>query len=377
MESKILVSLVSDQTLPNVELIKEFELVDEYIFIHTDKTIKQLSWIIAATKIVESNYKTIQVDPFDVSNIESKLNDFKFKDAEYIVNITGGTKLMILVVMEYFKKLGAKIYYITGHKKNYVKVFLVLGKRDFILKSKLSLDEYLTAYGFTYKENTTFKTLEMAEKLFKLFVSDKIASYRATFELIRLNRGKKLTIGSEELIALLQEIDYSVSDLFLSKYDTKYLSGDWFEEYIYFKIKTELHLDESEIATGLNLIKENTPNEIDVIFIFDHKLYIIECKTSIIDKRKIMRIMDGILVEEEKNIKLLPEILYKSDALRNKFGLFANTMLLTLEELRNDDDTPMDDYKSHFDRAVMSNVSIFSKKDLVSEMEIGKLIKIH
>jgi len=165
--------------------------------------------------------------------------------------------------------------------------------------------------------------------------------------------------------------------LFLSKYDTKYLSGDWFEEYIYFKIKTELHLDESEIATGLNLIKENTPNEIDVIFIFDHKLYIIECKTSIIDKRKIMRIRDGILVEEEKNIKLLPEILYKSDALRNKFGLFANTMLLTLEELRNDDDTPMDDYKSHFDRAVMSNVSIFSKKDLVSEMEIGKLIKIH
>ena len=90
-----------------------------------------------------------------------------------------------------------------------------------------------------------------------------------------------------------------------------------------------------------------------------------------------MRIRDGILVEEEKNIKLLPEILYKSDALRNKFGLFANTMLLTLEELRNDDDTPMDDYKSHFDRAVMSNVSIFSKKDLVSEMEIGKLIKIH
>ena len=54
MEKNILISLVSDQTLPNVELIKEFDSsIDEYIFIYTHEKEKQLQRIIDATNIKE------------------------------------------------------------------------------------------------------------------------------------------------------------------------------------------------------------------------------------------------------------------------------------------------------------------------------------
>jgi len=70
--TKILVSLVSDQTIPNMELIKEFyNEIDEYIFISTKQMKSQLQWIVKASNLL--NYKEIEVNAFDMNDIESKL----------------------------------------------------------------------------------------------------------------------------------------------------------------------------------------------------------------------------------------------------------------------------------------------------------------
>ncbi len=156
----------------------------------------------------------------------------------------------------------------------------------------------------------------------------------------------------------------------LDKKETKYLSGDWFEEYVYFKIKAELNLNDDEIGTGYNLVKQNIPNEIDVIFVYQHRLYIIECKTSVIENRLMP---DGSL----KEFKFLPEVIYKSDALKNKFGLQANTSIFALEEIKNDDGTPCEGYKTHFDRAELSRINILSKQDFKSGNSIKNLLKIN
>ncbi len=55
------------------------------------------------------------------------------------------------------------------------------------------------------------------------------------------------------------------------------------EDYIYFKIKDDLNLNENQIKLGIhiNFQKDNSPvseNELDVVFVKDNFLYIIESK---------------------------------------------------------------------------------------------------
>jgi len=383
MKKNVLISLVSDQTIPNVELIEEFkENTDKYIFIHSKKTETHLSWITDATGI--QKFEKIEIDPFSINDIETKLRSHNFDDDNYILNITGGTKIMILVLMEFFKNLGATIFYVVGKDLKYIKVFPLIGKREYTLKKKLTLDEYLKSYGFKIvKASSPIKSFHQANKIFRHFIKNDFDTFNEIIELIRNRRGKKLNLTNQENIKkFLKSIDFipEKPDI-LNEKETKYLTGEWFEEYIYFKIKDELIINDNEIGLGYNVLNQNTPNEFDVLFMVNHKLYIIECKTSIFDLR-----ISGLSEEtennnyESKNItkkyNLLPEIIYKADALKSKLGLFANILIFTLEEIKNEDHEPKDEHKVHFDRALLSHVGIVSKRDFKENKKIDELIQL-
>jgi len=207
--------------------------------------------------------------------------------------------------------------------------------------------------------------------LIDFFLNNEMGDYIEPIEKIRERRGKSVLFDNEEVINnYVQTIGFiPLEPRKLNKYETKYLSGDWFEEYIYYRIKSELSLDDTEIGTGYNLIKQGTPNEIDVLFVYHHKLYIIECKTSVIELKTLP---DGT----RKEFKLLPEVIYKSDALRNKFGLFAHTSIFTLGEIKNEDGTPLKGYETSFDRAELSKIKLISKRDFSSGEPIRNMLKI-
>ena len=370
MGKNVLISLVSDQTIPNVELIKELNgEIDKYIFVHSTQTKPQLEWIIKATKIEQ--HDTILVDAFNLNDIEDKLSKYEFEDDNYYLNITGGTKLMIIAFQDFFKNLGAKIFYVTGHDLNYVKVFPAIGQRNFKLESKISLEEYLYSYGFEYKASSTHQDFDQSKRLLDFFLDTDTTIPVHLFEQFRLHRSKNFNISENpEVCEFLERIGLKPNNQNkLNKYENKYLSGEWFEEFVFYKIKEELNLSDKEIGTGYNLTKQNTPNEIDVIFIYKNKLYIIECKTSIFDNRMVSQ-------EKTKKVNLLPEIIYKSDALRNTFGLFANTSIFTLEEIKNIDGTPIKNFEIHFNRAGLSRINIVSKRDFQSKSALKDLLKI-
>ncbi len=191
MKKNILISLVSDQTLPNLELIKEFSgFINEYIFVHSEQTKMQLKWIIRAANILE--YKSFSVNAFDISDIEAKLKEYEFQDDEYYLNITGGTKLMILTFQEFFKNLGAKIFYLTGQNLEYIKVFPVIGERKFQLKSRITLNEYLLVYGFEIKSSLPIKDFKQSQKMLTYFLENNIRDKISVIEQIRMKRGKIL-----------------------------------------------------------------------------------------------------------------------------------------------------------------------------------------
>jgi hypothetical protein len=370
MKKNILISLVSDQTIPNVELIKEFKSqMDGYIFVHSKQTVKQLEWILKATDV--KNYDAIEVDAFNINDIESKLRSYNFSDDNYHLNITGGTKIMILVFQEFFKNLGAKIFYVTGQDLKYIKVFPLLGQREFTLTEPISLNDYLRSYGFEYSAGNPLNDFDQAKKILKYFLEHELEKISPFISEIRQKRGKSFDISdNDKLKNFLRQMGYEPKDQSrLDKKETRYLTGDWFEEYIYFKVKEELGLSDEEIAIGCKLIKQNIPNEIDVLFVYKHKLYIIECKTSIYDERILPN-------GSKKKMNLLSEIIYKSDALRNKFGLFSKTSIVTLEEIKTNDGSPLVDHIQHFERADLSKIDIISKKDIRENTSFREIFKI-
>jgi hypothetical protein len=100
----------------------------------------------------------------------------------------------------------------------------------------------------------------------------------------------------------------------LQSYEMEYLTGGWFEEYVYALIKEVLKPD--DIAMGVHIsngvIKHN--NELDVCFIKANKLFVIECKTGVTSE------------------SLFNEIVYKVCALKEVLLGTSNSYIFSLKK---------------------------------------------
>lgn len=201
----LLVSLVSDQTIPNVQFIKEMKKkVTDYLFISTNGMERKgtRGWIEKAAKIGNSN-KLIVVNEFSYEDIQNKLNEYDFQQYEKIfVNLTGGTKVMTLATHDYFKEEGAEIYYVTGFDKKYLKVFPGKIKSEYTLTQSLSVEEYLHAYGFNIeKVDKDHFDENITNKMFDFFTSNKFREHAETISSLRKyrSRGVKMKDYTAEL----------------------------------------------------------------------------------------------------------------------------------------------------------------------------------
>lgn len=355
----LLISLVSDQTVPNVQLINEFKNeYTDYQFI-TTKAMEAKGcrkWIEAAAKI-SCKGEPIEVNEFSYDDIQQKLNSFDFSIYEkLIINLTGGTKVMTLAAHDFFKdEEGAHIYYVTGIDKKYIKVFPGKRKVEFKINYSLSVEEYLIAYGFNVKKSEVSQVnKDVTEKIFSMYIDKSIYNYWETINQLRSFRSKGVKSDAmndniSELINRMGLIPQKSG--VLNAEEVKFMTGEWFEQYIYNKVKEDFGLDESKILMGVKLNKEvkdnesitvkkllqtddvqqaKPDNEIDVIFMFNGNIYIIECKSSIIDVKEVEIEKNGQITKKMKEDNILGETIYKSDSIKNKFGLFAKSYICTL-----------------------------------------------
>ncbi len=109
---KILISLVSDQTIPNVLFIKEHSQCDAYLFISTQRMEAKgrTADIIRAAGINGKNCTTLIVDENSPKLISAALHAMKINDDDaFLVNLTCGTKIMTLTVHDFFSKIYSEI----------------------------------------------------------------------------------------------------------------------------------------------------------------------------------------------------------------------------------------------------------------------------
>ena len=374
MAKKTLVSLVSDQTIPNVEFIKEFgSEIDSYVFITTEymESAKQFrtNCILAAAHLLDVDEKRIVVKEDSLSDIHSKLKNELNDSDEYIVNLTGGTKIMSIAVYNYFKKKNAKIYYKAIRTNKIISVDDDTVYKD--ISTKIYVTDYLLGYGVKSKSAKSFENIEITNKIFSDFINGDI-DY-GIIELLRVNyrsKKKKYKISniinegnSKKQIPKLREFllnlgykDKKLKDAIITNKEIDYLTGGWFEELCYFYFKEKLNLDEDAIQLGVKLEKSDNvlDNDLDVVFVYNNNIYVIECKTAMAYNGKV-------------STKLFNETIYKASALRAKFGLTVKNFLLTLSTMQHSN-------IDYTERAKVMNIDLYGRKYFDEGIKLDELI---
>ena len=366
--STVLVSLISNQTIPNLQFIKE-KKADHYLFISTHKmeTDGVTKWLLDTSKLRADQHTTITVDALSYDAIIKALGEAVDDDNLYIVNLTGGTKIMSLAVNDFFKNINSEMYYLTGRNK-YIKIFPGRTKPVLDLKSTINLEEYLNAYGFQVSSKSdAIKPLHETKCLLDYYLNEITeVDYEILGRIRNKFRSKKKGISDlskePEIESLLSRFNFKCNIANkLDKNEVKYLTGEWLEEYVYLTLKEQEQIEDEFIGMGWIVDKDfggKLPsNEFDVLFIKNNALHILECKSSIF-----------IDLEEKRNI--VSETLYKSDSLRNGMGLFANTAILTLSSLQNPK------LKDPLNRAKASKVAVMGKEGFVNETPILDVFKL-
>lgn len=293
--SRVLVSILSNHSIPNFLFFKEMEgKYDEYLFITTPEVDKvgRENQLIKALGVDPNDEGCICVDGNNYQAIIKALKDeWPVRDGdEYIVNLTGGTKMMSLAVHDYFAEKDSQFYYVPIGMNYY---YNLRDKEPKPIKYRLNLKEYFTLYGITYESMTERDLNFSKDEAFRIFFAVGRNRYHLTDELIHAQNAR-------------------------TPARRRYLGGEWFEQYTYFALKEALNLDDDSIALSAKIYRnvndEYNDNELDVCFVYMNVLYVIECKA--------LASLNG------KELKL-EDYLYKLAAISKDFGLQVKPYLFT------------------------------------------------
>lgn len=343
---KTIVNIISrEHPLAAYLFIKEYyEVGDKLLFISANENFDCITPLVNTLKVDKAIVQRIVLrrdsDKYTYERICRTINNAIDKNAEYCVNLAGGTRYMALSVQHVFSNYNTKFYYIQTHENLVVKTIFdnsIFDNDDEVypIKYRITLDEYFRVYGLTHDLDTP-KTIisdeQQAQQMFDLFAQRKLNN--SDYKVLDVLREKYRNWKYIDI----NEVEHAVNDSMipipnLSKFlnyikftpsqkglliheELDYLTGGWFEEYVYHLIKKNVAPDDIAIGVhidGVTEIKHN--NELDVCFIKNNQLYVIECKSGI------------------KSDSMFNEIVYKVSALKEVLlGLDCHSYIFSLKK---------------------------------------------
>lgn len=355
---KTIVNIVSAQTTPNYLFVKEmYKEQDVIVWIVTKKMKFAMQYLRNA--LPNASHEEIIIDSED--NFKEIKNTLKKKfqsETSFYVNLTGGTKILSLSVYEYFKENHnqTKFYYISIDKKN--TIINVDTQEEIPIKYRININEYFTLYGLSKKEKdekaTPYLSFDAAKYMYSLLKSgiyqrDEITTlrekrYKDKLKPISINDLEDASIKEFITLNKFPTKEYGK----FSKYDVKYIVGEWLEDLIFYI--TEYEMKPDSILKGIHIYKDSqsqSDQELDVVYTKDNEFFIRECKTGF---------------EKES---MFNEIVYKSAAIKTLFGIGMKSSVYCCRE-------KLDDSKKTVSKMneTLSKMSItyFGKKDIDNEL---------
>ncbi|MEK7846295.1 MAG: DUF1887 family CARF protein, partial [Nitrospinota bacterium] len=250
-------------------------------------------------------------------------------EVEYIVNITGGNKIMALAAYEIFREIGQKVIigYMPLGKNEFIQIFpRKKPLKSYDIKERLTIEEYLMSYGFGIQNKEKCQAIK-ERAIFRKdnsgWILDNYENLKGVLGFLYKQIGKQRNQKNFHLSAtfdrefgqiereMLDRHHFEIKDSAITKDMTKdeigYLTGGWLEEYVFnevYKLVQDSVLD--DITMGINIESfGGTSNELDIAFIKDNFFYHIECKT----------------LGDEEEQKIIRDEVYKRGAILKQLGL--------------------------------------------------------
>lgn len=375
--SKTIVNIITEDNPVSAYLfIKEmYAEGDRLMYISAKDTEEDLDALSELFSIPQSHIEEVvlkhDMDELSYEKICRMVRSRLVEGTHYCVNLAGGTRYMSLAVQQVFEDFDSEFFYLDIESN-----LIVRSKFDdniynnddvfYPIRYRMTIAEYFRIHSL---DNDLDKSLSSelrserdAERLFALFSQQRLrgCDYEA-MELLRIHYRdrRRITIsevqstGKGKSPAIPQLGDFLRYIGFvpdkpdeLCKSELAYITGGWFEEWVYYRICNQLHPQQATLGIRIWRAGVRRRNELDVVFIHNNKLFVVECKTG---------------VETER---LFNEIVYKACALREALlGVSCHSYIFSLK----DDDSG--DLKriasnmeiSFFDRSVLTSDSILQK----------------
>lgn len=307
---KILLCLLSDQHVPNLLSVHHFR-PERLVLVETTAMQKRstASNFLRALNLGGLDYS----DRCDIESLESEDNldavrsvlrrSFgRYSSAEWIANVTGGTKPMSIATFEFFKATAGRVVYTNFTRPN---VLLALDSSvEETCEHKLSISEFLAGYGFESRK--VEDKLREAEDRARAWTqcASVIAKRASSKEILSLSdddrgvaRKKGCDIRPGQLKTDSLDVASIVSDTFslqgngtgeslhgrIDKYAVEFLTGGWLEVYFWDLLSRHAEaIGVWDVRLGFEVGRtgDSSGNDFDVAFMRDYGLSMVECKSG-------------------------------------------------------------------------------------------------
>ncbi len=300
---KVLFCLLSDQHVPNLLSVHHYK-PDQLVLLESDHMKKRevASHFLKALKHGDLDYGSRHhIEPLaaedNLTAVRQALQRAygKFPSAEWIANLTGGTKPMSIATHEFFKALGGNLIY-TNVVRPASLIDIESGETQ-ECSHRLSIKEFLAGYGFESRKADD-KMAEAERRAVEGARSAELLAQHATDrEILSLNdderrkaREKGVELSAEKFRFPGEAKDElrkiwldGVPTRKLTKYEVEFLTGGWLE--VFFWTLLVRHSDSLgiwDVRLGLEVGRCGDPsgNDFDVAFMHNHGLSMIECKSG-------------------------------------------------------------------------------------------------
>ena len=320
--SKTIVNIITeDNPIPAYLFIKEkYEVGDRLMYISAKDTEDDLDALSDLFSIPPTHIEEIvlkhDMDEFSYEKICRVVLARLCHDVHYCVNLAGGTRYMALAVQQVFEKFDSEFFYVQVEENMIVRSVFderIYNDDDsfFPIRHRMSVDEYLRIHEIQSDihkfEHAPIRSEAEAVNFFNLF-SQQLLTH-SDFEVMEMLRlyyrdRKRINISNvendsspkrpkiEHLSDFLRNVGFiPLVNGVLNRHELEYLTGGWFEEYVYYLVKR--HILPQDLTIGVKISRNGVRhnNELDVIFTKGNKLFVIECKTGVQTERMFNEIV--------------------------------------------------------------------------------------
>ena len=348
---KTLVNIITeDNPIPAYLFVKEkYVPGDRVMYISAKDTADDLEWLAAIdgvpAEFIEEIVLRNDIDEFKYEKICRVVKSHIRQGVHYCVNLAGGTRYMALAVQQVFEAADSEFFYTNVADNTIIHSQFdnsIFDDDDYFfpIRYRMRIAEYLTVHelehDMAHHSHAPEMPLEAVENMFELFTK-KLLSDRdyKVLELLRTHyRDCKNGIPIREVESptrygippisdirgFLRMTNLEPHDDRLTHSQLEWLTGGWFEDYVYYKVKQIINPD--EVAKGVHIWRKGVSrnNELDVVFIKNNQLFVIECKTGVQTER------------------LFNEIVYKACALKEALlGVSCHSYIASLKHDASND----------------------------------------